>query len=286
METRIDNFYLASEVIDSPSTSDGVDLKTCSTLRHFGAELIQNACILLGCQQVRSLLMHGSSYLTQIQPSHHQSVAVTGQVLLQRFYCKRSLREYNVRRLAAACTFLSSKLEEDPRRLRDVILVFDRIFKRQEGPRASLVVLEPGSREYHSAKDVIIRYERELLRAFGFILHAEHPHNFVINYCHMLCQGEAASDLTQMAWSTLNDSLRTPLCVRFKAEVVACGAIFYSARKLKIPLPESSTDPWWVIFECKTDQLVEVVNVLHELYSRTAPAYIDLPRNYPTHIDG
>lgn len=207
-----------------------------------------------------------------------QSVAVTGQVLLQRFYCKRSFRDYNVRRLAAACTYLSSKLEEDPRRLRDVILVFDRTFKRQEAPGAPLVVLEPGSKEYHNAKEVIIRYERELLRAFGFILHSEHPHAFVITYSHMLCEGEAAKLLTQQAWSTLNDSLRTPLCVRFKAEVVACGAIFYSARKLKIPLPESGPDPWWVVFDCRTKQLVEVVSVLHELYSRPSPRYIDIPR--------
>ena len=205
-----------------------------------------------------------------------QSVAVTGQVLLQRFYCKRSFQDYNVRRLAAACTYLSSKLEEDSRRLRDVMLVFDRIFKRQEGPGASLMVLEPGSKEYHSAKEVIIRYERELLRAFGFILHSEHPHAFVINYVHMLCEGEAAKALTQRVWSTLNDSLRTPLCVRFKAEVVACGAIFYSARKLQIPLPESRSDPWWTVFDCRTEQLVEVVNVLHELYSRKKTFYIDV----------
>lgn len=52
MDSRLDNFYLVSDAIDIPSTSDGLDLGTCSKLRHYGAELIQIACILLGCQQV------------------------------------------------------------------------------------------------------------------------------------------------------------------------------------------------------------------------------------------
>ena len=33
-----------------------------------------------------------------------------------------------------------------------------------------------------------------------------------------------------------NDSLRTPLCVTYRAEAVACGIIFTAARKLKVRL--------------------------------------------------
>lgn len=31
-----------------------------------------------------------------------------------------------------------------------------------------------------------------------------------------------------------NDSLRTTLCVRFRAEAVACGILFTAARKLQV----------------------------------------------------
>ncbi len=74
---HVDNFYvLDAELTDSsPSRLDNVDFSTETTLRHYGAELIQKAGILLGCQQ---------------------AVMVTGQVLLQRFYCKKSLREFNI----------------------------------------------------------------------------------------------------------------------------------------------------------------------------------------------
>jgi hypothetical protein len=73
---NVDNFYLSDfELDNSPSRQDGIDANTENTLRHYGAELILKAGILLSCQQ---------------------AVMVTGQVLLQRFYCKKSLREFNV----------------------------------------------------------------------------------------------------------------------------------------------------------------------------------------------
>jgi hypothetical protein len=74
----IDNFYLNNEELQegSPSRQDGIDAATETTLRHYGAELVQKAGILLGCPQ---------------------AVMVTGQVLLQRFYCKKSLKEYSIR---------------------------------------------------------------------------------------------------------------------------------------------------------------------------------------------
>lgn len=57
-------------------------------------------------------------------------------------------------------------------------------------------------------------------------------------------------------------SLRTNLCVRFKGSVVACGIIFYAARKLQVSLP----DDWWELFLVKLEDMCEVCRILHELY--------------------
>lgn len=43
-------------------------------------------------------------------------------------------------------------------------------------------------------------------------------------------------ELQQELWNLLNDSGRTTLCVRYKAEVVACGLIFLAARRCKVRL--------------------------------------------------
>ena len=42
------------------------------------------------------------------------------------------------------------------------------------------------------------------------------------------------AEAAQEAWNVTNDSLRTTLCVRFKAQVVACGILFLAARRLKV----------------------------------------------------
>ena len=73
----IDNFFLSlAELEDSPSRRGGVDAETELRLRIFGCESIQRAVLHLKAPQ---------------------AVAATGQVLLHRFYCKRSLKEFDVK---------------------------------------------------------------------------------------------------------------------------------------------------------------------------------------------
>lgn len=73
----LDNFFLSEEALEnSPSRRDGIDRDTETNLRIYGCELIQEAGIMLHFQQV---------------------VMATGQVLFHRFYCKRSMKSFNVK---------------------------------------------------------------------------------------------------------------------------------------------------------------------------------------------
>jgi hypothetical protein len=56
--------------------------------------------------------------------------------------------------------------------------------------------------EYQAVKDSIIRYEREMLRVFGFIVHCDHPHKLLISFVKVLDGGQ---DLIQEAWNIVND---------------------------------------------------------------------------------
>ena len=55
-------------------------------------------------------------------------------------------------------------------------------------------------------------------------------HGFAVLWQMLDWSAQAA----QEAWNVTNDSLRTTLCVRFKAQVVACGILFLAARRLKV----------------------------------------------------
>jgi hypothetical protein len=61
--------------------------------------------------------------------------------------------------------------------------------------------------EYHSFMEACIKYEREMLKVFGFVTHVEHPHKMMLNYCQILGLDSATEfpGLLQEAWSLLND---------------------------------------------------------------------------------
>jgi hypothetical protein len=85
----LDNFYLSPEQLEnSPSRKDGIDRDTEAELRSYGCSLVQEAGILLGFPQ---------------------AVMATGQVLLHRFYCKRSMKAFNVKVSNNIRTFLHSR---------------------------------------------------------------------------------------------------------------------------------------------------------------------------------
>jgi hypothetical protein len=128
--TALDNFYLTKEQLEaSPSAADGVDAATEAGLRGYCCDVVAEASILLRLPQV---------------------VAATAQVLIQRFYCKRSLKKFDVKVVAMAAFWLASKLEEvieidNPQRLtlRNVITVVDRVTRRRDG--RGLAIMDPYS---------------------------------------------------------------------------------------------------------------------------------------------
>ncbi|XP_061340857.1 cyclin-L1-1-like isoform X2 [Gastrolobium bilobum] len=245
--TTIDTFYLTDEQLtNSPSRKDGIDEATETTLRIYGCDLIQESGILLRLPQ---------------------AVMATGQVLFHRFYCKKSFARFNVKKVAASCVWLASKLEENPRKARQVIIVFHRMECRREN--LPMEHLDLYSKKYVDLKMELSRTERHILKEMGFICHVEHPHKFISNYLATL---EAAPELGQEAWNLANDSLRTTLCVRFKSEVVACGVVYAAARRFQVPLPESP--PWWKAFDAEKFGIDEVCRVLAHLYSLPKAQYI------------
>ena len=47
-----------------------------------------------------------------------------------------------------------------------------------------------------------------MLRAFGFIVHVEHPHKLVLNHLHLMLRGDDEQHphpLMQEAWNLTND---------------------------------------------------------------------------------
>eukprot|EP00884_Botryococcus_braunii_P015562 jgi/Botrbrau1/268/Bobra.0022s0237.1 len=245
------------EIKNSPSRRDGIAEGLEEQLRFYGTEVICEACALLKLNQV---------------------VVATGQTLFHRFYALESMRKFDVKEIAKACVWLGTKLEEEPRRPRDILMVFQRIFQRREGRKLQPLNLhgrEGGKSELDVLKARLEKMESILLQAFGFTLHLEHPHKFLFSFMHFLATNR---EFKQEACNLCNDSLRTTLCLRFPPLVLACGIIFLASRRLKVPLPQ---DPaWWEVYRCDDIRpMYEIARTVQALYSRPKAEYVSVTDN-------
>eukprot|EP00494_Astrolonche_serrata_P028446 UN28712 len=157
------------------------------------------------------------------------------------------------------CLYLATKTEEEKRRHRDVLNVFDRLLTRNT--RSSPVVLDPYGKRYQRWKRRLLEMELLLLKELGYHLDVVHPQKFILQFVLTL----ECEEIAQKAWAFLNDSYRIPYILEFKPAVVACAAIFLAARVCGTKLPDNP--PWWELFGTTYSELHKVAQMMHELYS-------------------
>uniref|UniRef100_A0A3B3U8S0 Cyclin L1a n=1 Tax=Poecilia latipinna TaxID=48699 RepID=A0A3B3U8S0_9TELE len=248
----IDNSVIPEERLSpTPSMLDGLDLNTETDLRILGCELIQAAGILLRLPQV---------------------AMATGQVLFHRFFYSKSFVKHSFEIVAMACINLASKIEEAPRRIRDVINVFHHLRQLRGKKTPSPLILD---QNYINTKNQVIKAERRVLKELGFCVHVKHPHKIVVMYLQFL-ECEKNQTLVQTAWNYMNDSLRTNVFVRFQPETIACACMYLAARALQIPLP---TRPhWYLLFGATEEEIKEICITTLKLYTRKKPNYEQLEK--------
>jgi len=228
----------------TPSEQDGLNVDTETDLRILGCELIQTAGILLRIPQV---------------------AMATGQVLFQRFFYSKSFVRHSMEAVAMSCVCLASKIEEAPRRIRDVINVFHHIKQvRAQKPLTPMIL----DQNYINLKSQVIKAERRVLKELGFCVHVKHPHKLIVMYLKYL-EYEQHQQMMQMAWNFMNDSFRTDVFVRYQPEKIACACIYLTARKLGIPLPNNP--PWYGVFKTTEDEIVDICYRILTLYRRSKP---------------
>ncbi|XP_065890051.1 cyclin-L1-like [Dysidea avara] len=242
IEIALENRVIPEEKLENtPSRKHGISEELERDLRVVGCEYIQCAGLLLRLPQV---------------------AMATAQVLFQRFYYSKSFVNYSVQYMAAACIFVAAKVEEAPRRLRDVINVFHHL--RQKWMGRPIQPMEYLGNTYFKVKSEIIQCEKYLLKTLGLCVHVQHPHKLIITFLQVL-EMEENVELVQCVWNYMNDSLRTNVFVRFSPDKIACACIFLAAREFKIPLP--SNPSWWLMFEVSKRDIETIALEILQLYT-------------------
>ena len=228
---------------ETPSQRDGIARDEEDEHRRWACGLAQEAGILLKLPQ---------------------QVMCTAQNLLHRFYYRKSLKSYDAFVTAMGCLFLASKVEEKPKRLREVLFAFHYVYKVRTNATGKM---ELGGAMYAGWKESLVTVERTILKELGFSFYViEHAHRFILFFVKLL-DGDAA--LAQEAWAYCNDALRTDLQLRSRAEVIACAAVRLAAAKLRRTLPSLEKDgvDWWAAFGVDGGELERAAAEITALYA-------------------
>eukprot|EP00339_Tiarina_fusa_P014157 CAMPEP_0116999038 /NCGR_PEP_ID=MMETSP0472-20121206/1899_1 /TAXON_ID=693140 ORGANISM="Tiarina fusus, Strain LIS" /NCGR_SAMPLE_ID=MMETSP0472 /ASSEMBLY_ACC=CAM_ASM_000603 /LENGTH=414 /DNA_ID=CAMNT_0004698369 /DNA_START=106 /DNA_END=1350 /DNA_ORIENTATION=- len=174
----------------------------------------------------------------------------TGMVFFHRFFIKNSFSAYEQSVVGATCLFLAGKVEECPKKLKDVVQAYHQLRNKSTQP-----LLEQ-SKEFFELKECILIHERIVLNMLSFDISVTHPYKFLMSMVQTIDAvvrraesqsgkaevSDAGRQLCDVAWSFTNDSLRTTLSLQYPAEFIAMGAISLALklRKWKTVLPSGN----------------------------------------------
>ncbi|KAI9458033.1 cyclin-like protein [Russula earlei] len=249
-----------SQVQSTPSAQDGVPHEIEEDLRAYGCKLIHQAGILL-------------------KP---QVAVATAQILLQRFFYVSSLKQFGVAEIGMGALYLSSKLEECPVRMRDLINVYDLLLQRAAHTVASgssphqssefkYTPMSYFGNTFYDLKEALVVSEMQILKRLGFDVQVVLPYGTLVNYMRLLGltnHNEAVS----MAWGYLNDALQTPVYALYAVPTVVSAAILLTTRRLGISLPSNPENCWWKLFDVDWEDLWSASGRINRLYRERTTA--------------
>ncbi|KNE57744.1 hypothetical protein AMAG_04602 [Allomyces macrogynus ATCC 38327] len=165
--------------------------------------------------------------------------------------------------------FLATKLEETPRRMRDIINVVHHAVLLQQG-HPDPPMLDVHGMEYADLERSMICAEMYLLKYLAFHVHVAHPHMRLVSYLQAMHL--ARPPLTQAAWNYINDSYGLPLLCMVQPHVVACSAIQLAEEDHAVGLP----DGWANLLDVRPADLEYVTAQIRGL-ATIPPLRWDLP---------
>ncbi|CAK8677038.1 unnamed protein product [Clavelina lepadiformis] len=163
---------------------------------------------------------------------------------------------------ATCCLFLAGKVEETPKKCKDLIKVARSLLN--EGQFAQFG---------DDPKEEVLTFEKVLLQTIKFDLTVEHPYKYMLQYAKAL-KGERSKieKLVQMAWTFINDSLCTSLCLQWEPQIVAVAVMYLAGRLCKFEPQDWAYNRgrWWEQFidDISMDLLEDICHQVLDQYSQ------------------
>ena len=74
-----------------------------------------------------------------------------------------------------------------------------------------------------------------IFQELGFCVHVKYPHKIIIIILSLMLEQSQNTELVQLSWNFMNDSLRSDVFMRYTPDQIGCASIWLSARIKKVP---------------------------------------------------
>lgn len=245
---KMPNWYYNKKALrKTPSFLDGISVEKEQRYRREGARFIINVGTKMGLRY---------------------DTMATGVVYFHRFYMFHSFKTFPRFITACCCLFLAGKVEETPKKCKDIIKTARSFLTEKQ-------YLSFGE----DPKEEVMTMERILLQTIKFDLQVSHPYGFLLKYAKCL-KGDKGKlqKMVQMAWTFINDSLCTTLCLQWEPEVVAIALIYLAGKLSKFEVTDwvgrtSRHSRWWEVYveDISLELLEDICHQVLDLYSTPIP---------------
>ena len=248
-------YYSKSELKKTPSALDGISYDTECRYRRESARFIIKIGLLMKLRY---------------------DTMATGVVYMHRFYMCHSFKTFSRFVTGCGCLFLAGKVEETPKKCKDIIKVAKSCMTD-----AQLTTFG------EDPKETVMIMERILLQTINFNLQVDHPYNHMLRYAKESFgenQGEIEK-IVQMAWTFINDSLCTTICLQYEPEIVAIAAMFLAGKLSKTRTGKEITERKWYdvyVESLSIDILEDICHQILDLYAMPTEATTEV-KDSPTH---
>lgn len=238
--------FTEPELLQTPSILDGLSPEKERENRGKGVNFIFQVGIMLKLPQV---------------------TIATASVLLHRFFMRHSMVDapgrpgFHYYSMAATSIFLATKIEEDCRKMRELVIACVRV--AQKDPHK---LVDEQDKEYWRWKDNILHNEDVLLEALCFDLTLEPPYKILFDYLNYLGESDNRR-LRNSAWAFINDSCMTTLCLRFSSRTIAASALYAAAKHSGTNIVDDEDGkPWWEAVGIELKVIKRACNYLAAVY--------------------
>lgn len=214
----------------------------------------------------------GVNFITQvgIMLKLPQLTLATASVYLHRFFMRHAMVQNNKPGLhhysvAATAIFLATKVEENYRKMRELVVACCRVAQKQPN-----LVVDEQSKEYWKWRDTILHNEDLLLEALCFDLQLEQPYRILLDFLRFYGVQEN-KQLRNTSWAFLNDALVTTMCLQLTPRSIAGSALYMGVKLAGITLPDDERGrPWWERLSLDVQDIHRGCNLMAEVYENPA----------------